>query len=122
LKAEKLTVIEALSQGYFYCGEEGDWQGKIDITDSSIIDFSANTYFLAERQPSFLKVTEAEVEAAIMDILYNKQENLSVAADLSDEGMKDFEWSSLANQVNAQMSTQPYYLLTKVRLGSNSQR
>ena len=119
---KKLTVIEALSQGYFKCGEEGDSQGTIDITDSGIIDFTNNVYFLAERQPCYVNVTADELQIAIMDILYDKVQQLHLPLKFADHGMYGFDWTSMADDVSRFIYIQPYYPLTKIRLVSDSQR
>lgn len=120
---EKLTVKEAIEQGYTHCGyDTGEWQHVRDITKLDPDDFS-NEYrrlVLCDPRPSYTGISADDIREVLAERVQNiRQDETADDTDNCSDAVNEMELTPfrvLADAINEKLKSEPYYTLTDIEL------
>ena len=116
----KLTLKEALEQGYTKCGTDASgWQHLYELSDLSSADFEGNTkYFLADKEAQYHLRNTNDLSEMIADRISDDYADETGCDDVNDilEEIKKIDFSSVCRRINNVMTRHPYWMLTKIQL------
>lgn len=117
---EKLTIKEALEQGYTKVGvETSGWQHLYEISDLTDVDFEdGQKYFLADKEAKYHLRNSKDLAEMIADRISDDYAEETGCDDVNDilEAIKSIDFSSVCQKINYIMSDYPYWYLTKIEL------
>ena len=128
MKTTKLTVEEAINQGYTHCGWSGiDWQYLNLIEDMNCKeDFeslypSSGKLVLAEKKPqSFIFDAENLRELVAENIGEQYREECADDTDEIEDLVKEIDFSEMVNTINEKISVKKWWMLTDIELVHSS--
>jgi len=117
---EKLTVKQALEQGYEYCAfNVQDWGHVIEITDLTPEDFEDERgYVLCDKQPTQYAISDSQIEDSIVEHIDCQDEFNDEDSELSGialEGCDDL-LKQLTDKINKNLSVKKFWFQTKIQL------
>jgi hypothetical protein len=124
MKTTKLTVEEAIKQGYTHCGWSGkDWQSLNLIEDmKNEEDFkslypSSGKLVLAEKKPqSFLFDAENLRELVAENIGDQYRQECADDTDEIEDLIKEIDFTEIVNTINEKISVKKWWMLTDIEL------
>lgn len=115
----KLTVKEALEQGYVYFGKDnGEFQFVHRIECISEADFEDGPQLLAEKESYYSpSISPEEIAETLADVIWNQcgDETGDDTDDVYDI-VKSLDFSAAANLINEALKGKKYYKLTNIQL------
>lgn len=116
----KLTLKEALEQGYTKCGFDATgWQSLHEISDLSDSDFEGEIkYFLACKEPQYHLRNTKDLAEMIADRIsddFADETGCDYIKDIFEE-LKAIDFSSVCQKINYVMTSHPYWTITKIQL------
>jgi len=123
----KLTIKEAIKEGYTLCGEDGrEWQSLTrieDLTDDEIVETNSKgkKLVLADKEPRVHVVSAKDLRDQAIDDYYNDE-------DFSQDDSMDIEhlfqkelplFEEYAAKLNAIYAKKEVWILTKIELVPN---
>lgn len=115
----KITVKEALEQGYVYFGQDkGEFQHLHSIEVVTEADFETGPLFVAEKDSYYTpSVSAEEVAETLADIVYS-QTGDETGDDTDDvyDIVKGLDFTATTEIVNAALTHKKYYKLTDIQL------
>lgn len=122
MNTEKITVSEAIAQGYEYCGiDSGDaYQGLIRLVDLDGEHWeSGKVFLLADKEPNTFKVAEDFIKDVLTNDVtcnyYDACKNDDIDG-ISKELTEKLNVSDITKQINDFFEEHPWYMLTKIQL------
>jgi len=116
----KLTIKEALEQGYTKAGTDASgWQHLHEIEDLSAVDFDGRTkYFLADKEAQYHLRESKGVAELVADRISDDYADETGCDDVNDilEQIKAIDFSAVTQKINYVMTSYPYWTLTKIEL------
>lgn len=122
--SNKLTVKEALEQGYvFFAQDKGEFQHlhRIDVIKDA--DFEFGPYMLAEKESYYTpSISSEEIAETLADIIYSQCGD-ETGDDTDDvyNIVKALDFTDAAERINNALVKKKYYKLTKIQLLPNEQ-
>jgi len=120
--SNKLTVKEALEQGYVYFGkDQGEFQHLHNIEFVTDADFEFGPLMLAEKESYYTpSVSPEEVAETLADIVYSQcgDETGDDTDDVYDI-IKALDFTDAAERINNALLNKKYYKLTNIQLIPN---
>lgn len=114
---EKLTVKEALEQGYTYYGYKDLDEQSIKKLDRPYgIDFEKGVAVLAEKGSSTYSIAGGTIRELVSDHILAQDEFSDEDAELCDLADKATLYDALADEINSLMSTKKFWFLTDIEL------
>lgn len=118
----KLTVKEALEQGYVYFGQDkGEYQHLHSIEGITDADFEFGPVMLAEKEPYYTPSVSGESIAELLaDHIanWNGDETGDDTDDVYDI-VNALDFTTAANAINKALQNKKYYKLTSIQLIPN---
>lgn len=118
----KLTVKEALEQGYIYFAkDQGEFQHLHRIEGITEADFEDGPQMLAEKDSYYTPaVSSEEIAETLADIVYSQcgDETGDDTDDVYDI-VKSLDFTDAANRINEALKYKKYYKLTSIQLIPN---
>jgi len=115
----KLTIKEALEQGYIKCGyDEREWQSLMDIEDLSPDDFNNDKkIILADKESQSTLVDSEYLKDLLADNISSMhQDEIGDDTDSVYDSIKAIEFESTAVIINNTLSVHRYWNLTEIEL------
>lgn len=120
---KKLTINEALEQGYSLCGwSEKEWQSLINIEDLSEDDFEygSGVMVVASKQENVFTIDSETLNEIVADYIYDNY--TQECADDTDEIydlVKEIDFTEIVNTINEKISIKKWWTLTNIELIPN---
>lgn len=115
----KLTVSEAIAEGYIFFGYETDGFGTIHrIEKMNEADFEIGPLFLAEKESYYSPSISAEsISELLAEQLWSSAGD-ETGDDTDDvyDIVKALDFTAVAEMINASLAHKKYYKLTKIQL------
>lgn len=120
--SKKLTVKEAIDQGYIYFGQDkGEFQHLHRIENISDADFEFGPIMLAEKDSYYTpSISSEEIAETLADIVYSQCGDET--GDDTDEVydiVKALDFTDAAERINNALVKKKYYKLTNIQLIPN---
>lgn len=112
---QQLTVKEAREQGYtHYCQlhNEGRWR----LSEVKNLPSDKDTFFLVDKDPTFLTVSPSDIYDDLAENLANNSEVEDDDDSLGDLIRTAVDWESIAKDINLKLTSKRYYFATKIKL------
>lgn len=122
----KLTISEALAEGYTLCGYSGrDYQSLMNVADMTKADFeqSEGKIVLAEKEPMHHKIgPDALIEFAVEDYFNNDEFSIDDTNDMEDLMKKNKSmFDEFAEKLNVIYREKDFYRITDIELIPNDE-
>jgi len=120
MENKKLSIKQALEQGYEFCGWANETYQRLkkieDLDDSDFLPVDNDYLVLAEKEP-FYAAVDAEGLIEYCHDQYHDQTNDDDYDD-SDDSIKELilDFKELATKVNEKLKSKPHWRLTKIQL------
>lgn len=117
----KLTIKEAIEQGYKYCNIEEFGDGTITsladvLSGKEYWDPTETTYYLCEKEPRHHSISKKQIEDLIQeDIDCQEEYYLEDGFDTALEGCDDLI-KQLTEKINSNISKHNFYFNTDIQL------
>tara|TARA_R110002051_G_scaffold308116_1_gene379493 strand:+ start:1047 stop:1406 length:360 start_codon:yes stop_codon:yes gene_type:complete len=113
-----LTIKEALSQGYKYCGKHVDgWQGLTHITDLTPEDFKFSEWHVISKDEQFFKFGKDEISELLAEqISESEADETGRDDDQIYNAIKAIDFSGTEELINEVLLKNGYYILTDIKL------
>lgn len=117
---EKLTIKQALEQGYEYCAYNvQDWGTVINLKDLMLEDFEDERgYVLCDKQPTNYTVSADDIENMITEHIDCQDEFNDEDGELSGIALKDCDdlIKQISDKINSNLSAKNFWFATKIEL------
>ena len=118
----KLTVLEALEQGYTHCGwNDKDWQVLHKLEDMNQEDFNdefeSGELVLAAKDPKTTTITKEQIGETLAELMLDLHSQQ--CADDTDEVydlVKELNFEQAAEMINKKLESKKYWDLTDIKL------
>lgn len=114
----KLTVKEAIEQGYTHYGREGDeYNKRIDKIQPESLYFPERPVFLIDKDNSYhFTISAKSIEEWVVETLVGEQDEVSDPDGELSVLAADADYQKLADDINERMSKIKYRDLTDIEL------
>src|SRR6266540_20008 len=116
---DKITVKEAINQGYRYYGQnKGEFQHLNSIDNMNDCDFECGPVYLAEKEAYYTPgISSKDITNALADIV-SCQSHDETGDDTDDvyDIVKALNFTVTASLINAALVHKKYYKLTNIQL------
>ncbi|PRP68126.1 hypothetical protein [Nonlabens agnitus] len=115
---EKLTIKQALKEGYTHCGSPSkEWQSLHKVEELTIADFDHQTFVLASKIPKTFTFSNDQIKELLIDVISdNEAEESGRDDDNVYEALKELDCTDISNQVDAILKKHCYWTLTDIEL------
>lgn len=120
--SNKLTVKEALEQGYIYFGQDkGEFQHLHSIENISDADFELGPVMLTEKEPYHTPTISSEAIAELLADYVSCWNGDETGDDTDDvyEIVNGLDFTEAAKKINEALKNKKYYKLTNIQLIPN---
>jgi hypothetical protein len=117
-KRMKLTIKEALEQGYTKCGYDStEWQSLMEIEEMNPVDFEQQKIVLADKQSNYSSVDQDDVRGSLADIIsYRRSDETNDDTSNVYDTIMSLDFTSTVTQINEALKAHPYWFMTKIEL------
>lgn len=115
---QKLTVKEALEQGYSKCTNVIDhWCHLTDITDLTDVDFENDTWWLAEKESRCYQISDDCLSDLLSDhIGCNEHDETGRDDEEVYNAIGSLDYSETTKMINEKLQEFKYYRLSSIEL------
>lgn len=122
MEKNKITVAEAIEQGYVYFAtDKGEFQHLNSIEGITDADFEYGPQLVADKEPYHVPcISPEEIAETLADIV--SQQNADETGDDTDDVydiVKALDYSAMAATINEAIKHKKYYKLTNIELIPN---
>lgn len=119
----KLTVKEAIEQGYTLCGyDDKDYQSLRSIDSLTDEDFDAGKIMVAEKEPMNIEVDADSISDYLADwvtSIYGENSG-DDSQDLYDE-IRELNFDAITAEINSKIANHPLFHLEEIELVKSGQ-
>jgi len=118
---EKLTVKEALEQGYTKVGTKtNDWQSLVDLEDIKDFDSRETTFYLADKKSNSPSTSVEDIKELLVEHISvnHSDETGDDTDDVYDllNAIELSEFEPLVEKINKVLEAKTYHWLTDIQL------
>jgi hypothetical protein len=113
----KLTVKQALAEGFEYCGIDGhEFQALQYITDLEADEIASSDYRLFSKETTVPTVDKDTLIDRAVDDAYDSLDFRVDTSDIRDSVKESLDWDSITQKINEALKAHTFHLLTKIKL------